>query len=99
MEHPTNTPALTLETLARETQRAIPCAHCNARPAVVLDYLCADCDALEASPATVPFTPVAVAECRGCGLGEVLVDGLCGDCIADVSAAVDERRAVWFPGE
>jgi NMD protein affecting ribosome stability and mRNA decay len=100
MEHPTTTQALSLETLARETQRAVPCAHCARRPAVVLDYLCAECDAPEASPATVPWTPAeGTTTCRACGLGEPLADGMCGECIADVSAAVDERRAVWFPGQ
>jgi hypothetical protein len=66
MTDPTIPQAFTLETLAHETQHAIPCARCARRPAVVLDYLCAECDALEASPATVPWTPAEGTTCVGC---------------------------------
>lgn len=94
----TNEHTANLEVFTSSARVAIPCAHCNTRPAVVLDYLCAECDAVEASPATVPFAPVEAVTCGACGLGEPLADGLCGDCIADVSAAIDERRAVWVRG-
>lgn len=94
----TNEDTTNLAVFTSAARVAIPCAHCNTRPAVVLDYLCAECDALEASPATVPFAAVAAVECRACGCDEVLADGMCGDCIADVSAAIDERRAVWVRG-
>ena len=95
----TNEDTRDLAVFTSSARVAIPCAHCNRRPAVVLDYLCAECDALEASPATVPYVaPAPSTGCRGCGCDEVLADGMCGDCIADVSAAIDERRAVWVRG-
>lgn len=97
MTDPTIAQAFTLETLARETQHAIPCAHCNRRPAVVLDYLCAECDALEASPATVPYVaPAPSTGCRGCEAPETLADGLCADCYGWLAAVVDETR--WVEG-
>lgn len=99
MTDPTNTlPALS--TLAARDQHAGPCAHCNARPAVVLEYLCAECDAAQSAPAVVPWCPppaVDASTCRGCGEAPAAVEGLCGACWSDLAACFDERR--WVGSE
>ncbi len=98
MTDPTNTlPALS--TLAARDQHAGPCAHCNARPAVVLEYLCAECDALESAPSTVAWEPPAAPAvvCRGCGEAPPAVEGLCPSCWTDLAVCFDEAR--WTGGE
>lgn len=59
----------------------------------ILPALCAIC------PANDNGTIEAYELCIACGAEEIACDGLCGSCIADANAMIDERRGgdEWMP--